>query len=106
MRQSAASGVSLYVGSGPREDRPIDIGEPKMYIYKKGRLMKRLHILLDDGLYERLKSAAAGRRESLADVIRGYLRSQLDREMDKASFPTFTSSEIEEILRIMDARES
>jgi predicted CopG family antitoxin len=77
-----------------------------MYICIRGRLMKRLHILLDDGLYEKLKSVAASRRESLADVIRGFLRDQIDREMDKAGFPTFSSAEIDEILRIMDARES
>lgn len=77
-----------------------------MYICFRGCLMKRLNILLDDGLYEKLKSAAAARRESLADVIRGFLRDQIDREKDKAGFPTFTSAEIDEILRIMDTRES
>ncbi len=68
--------------------------------------MKRLHILLDDDLYTRLKSAAAARRESIADVIRGFLRCQVDSEMDKQGFPTFSSEEIEEILRIMDTRET
>lgn len=76
-----------------------------MYVRLQGRLMKRLHILLDDDLYARLKSAAAARRESLADVIRGYLRCQVEGELDRQGFPTFSAAELEEILRIMDARE-
>jgi predicted CopG family antitoxin len=77
-----------------------------MYIRLQGRLMKRLHILLDDDLYLKLKSAASARRESIADVIRGFLRCQVDSEMDRQGFPTFSREELEEILRIMDTRES
>lgn len=68
--------------------------------------MKRLHILLDDGLFEKLKAVASSRGESLADVIRACLREQVDRDLNKTSLPAFSPGELEEILRIMDARET
>ncbi|MDD8027750.1 MAG: hypothetical protein PHI34_14710 [Acidobacteriota bacterium] len=67
--------------------------------------MKRLYILLDE-LFEKLKKAAAERRESLADVIRACLREQVDRELAQAGLPVFSHEEIERILRIMDAPDS
>jgi predicted CopG family antitoxin len=77
-----------------------------MYICIKGRLMKRLHILLDDELFEKLKKAAAERKESLADVIRACLREQVDHDLARAGLPIFSHEEIEKILRIMDAPDS
>ncbi len=77
-----------------------------MYTYVRGCLMKRIHLLIDDPLFERLKSAAAGRGQSLADLIRSYLQEQIAREGGQAEAPALSREQLEEMLRIMDARES
>ena len=76
-----------------------------MYICFQGRLMKKLQILLDDDLYGRLKKSAALRRESLADVIRLFLRERLDKELDAGAIPILGPAEIQELLRLMDSKE-
>ncbi len=77
-----------------------------MYICFQGRLMKKLQILLDDDLYGRLKKSATLRRESLADVIRLFLRERLDKELDAGAIPILGPAEIQELLRLMDTKET
>lgn len=77
-----------------------------MYTYFRGCLMKRIHLLIDDPLFERLKAAAAMRGQSLADLIRACLLEQVDREQAKTDAPSLSREQLEEMLRIMDARES
>jgi predicted CopG family antitoxin len=76
-----------------------------MYIWLRGQWMKRLHILIDDDLYDKLKNTAAQRSESVAEVVRKMLREKIDKPAMGGDAPTLTSAEIHELLRVMDAQE-
>jgi predicted CopG family antitoxin len=67
--------------------------------------MKRLHLLIDDDLYDKLRNAAAQRNESVAEVVRKTLRERIDKPAMAGDAPTLTSAEIHELLRVMDAQE-
>lgn len=77
-----------------------------MYICFQGQLMKKLQILLDDDLYGKLKKTAMTRRESLADVIRLFLRERVDKDLEAGAIPTLGNAEIQELLRLMDTKET
>ena len=55
-----------------------------MDVRLRGRLMKSLRLLIDDDLYGKLRRSAAGRGESVAEVIRKTLRQGLD-DQDEAA---------------------
>ena len=77
-----------------------------MYVWLRGQMMKRLHILIEDEVYAKLKAAAAVRRESLADIIRGSLRAYIEKDLEAAGLPSMTKAELQELLRLMDEEES
>jgi hypothetical protein len=76
-----------------------------MYIWLRGHVMKSLHLLIDDDLYDQLKGLAAARSESVAEVVRKTLREWIDRPLLAGEAPTLTASELHELLRVMDAQE-
>jgi hypothetical protein len=76
-----------------------------MYIWLRGHVMKSLHLLIDDDLYEQLKGLAAARSESVAEVVRKTLREWIDRPLLAGEAPALTASELHELLRVMDTQE-
>ena len=76
-----------------------------MYIWLRGQLMKSLHLLIDDDLYDKLKSTAASRSESVAEVVRKTLREWIDKPLLAGDAPALTPAELHELLRVMDARD-
>jgi predicted CopG family antitoxin len=67
--------------------------------------MKSLHLLIDDDLYDKLKSAAASRSESVAEVVRKTLREWVDKPILAGRAPSLTVADLHEILRVMDAQD-
>jgi len=76
-----------------------------MYIWLRGQLMKSLHLLIDDDLYDMLKGAAARRSESVAEVVRKTLREWVEKPSLAGDAPTLTAAELHELLRVMDTQE-
>ena len=76
-----------------------------MYIWLRGQLMKSLHLLIDDDLYDKLKGVASRRSVSVAEVIRKTLREWVEKLALTGDAPTLTASELHELLRVMDAQE-
>jgi hypothetical protein len=76
-----------------------------MYIWLRGQLMKSLHLLIDDDLYDKLKGAAASRSESVAEVVRKTLREWVEKPILAGDAPALTAADLHELLRIMDAQD-
>ncbi len=76
-----------------------------MYIRLRGQLMKSLHLLIDDDLYDKLRGAAERRSESVAEVVRKTLREEVDKPVLAGDTPTLTAAELHELLRVMDVQE-
>jgi len=76
-----------------------------MYIWLRGHLMRSLHLLIDDDLYDKLRKSAAQRRESVAEVVRKTLREWSDKPAVAGDAPTLSPAELQELLRVMDAQE-
>jgi hypothetical protein len=76
-----------------------------MYIWLRGQLMKSLHLLIDDDLYNKLKGAASSRSESVAEVVRKTLREWVDKPVLAGDAPALTAADLHELLRVMDTQD-
>jgi hypothetical protein len=76
-----------------------------MYIWLRGQLMKSVHLLIDDDLYDKLKGAAALRRESVAEVVRKTLREWVEKPVLAGDAPSLTAADLHELLQVMDNRD-
>jgi hypothetical protein len=76
-----------------------------MYIWLRGQLMKSVHLLIDDDLYDKLKGAAASRSESVAEVVRKTLREWVEKPVLAGDAPSLTAADLHELLRIMDTQD-
>jgi hypothetical protein len=76
-----------------------------MYIWLRGQLMKSVHLLIDDDLYDKLKGAAASRSESVAEVVRKTLREWVEKPILAGDAPSLTAADLHELLRIMDTQD-
>jgi hypothetical protein len=104
MRQSAPANVYFHVPA-EKAAGTLTREETLMYIWLRGHLMKSLHLLIDDDLYDKLKKTAAARSESVAEVVRKTLRDWIEKPALAGDAPTLSPAELQELLRVMDAQE-